>query len=387
MKQIWLWLITFYCHASLAQIPGVSPVSPWQFDGYVKFMASAYVFDNASNSGEYLIHNRLNFAYTTTDAGSFNLSLRNRLIANNAAANPNYAELLSYDPGYFDLSKNWVEHQQFIVNSQIDRAYWTLQKQQQQLRLGRQRINWAMATVFNPNDLFNAYSIYDFDYEEGPGSDSLVYSLHRNYATEFNIALSQEQEDNSQSALLRYRSNNYASDWQILGGINRDRMVIGSGFASDIAASNIRGEWSYFSKPNNELDTSPASHVATLESESLLRPESALMLRLSLLYISQPQAINPLAYLTQRTDARNLSFSRWTAFANLGFDINALNRVELSSSYYSDQSYYLGLSNQSSLAENWELLMIAQWFDGMQASSTFSNNSGGQFSARLKWSF
>jgi hypothetical protein len=42
-----------------------------------------------------------------------------------------------------------------------------------QFRVGRQRINWGVNLVWNPNDVFNSFSYFDFDYEERPGSDAV----------------------------------------------------------------------------------------------------------------------------------------------------------------------------------------------------------------------
>ena len=46
------------------------------------------------------------------------------------------------------------------------------------LRIGRQRINWGVNLAWNPNDLFNAYSLIDFDYQERPGSDAIRFQYY-----------------------------------------------------------------------------------------------------------------------------------------------------------------------------------------------------------------
>ncbi|MCG8318265.1 MAG: hypothetical protein MI921_02070 [Cytophagales bacterium] len=40
--------------------------------------------------------------------------------------------------------------------------------------IGKHRINWGKSYVWNPNDVFNAYSFFDFDYEERRGTDALL---------------------------------------------------------------------------------------------------------------------------------------------------------------------------------------------------------------------
>ena len=59
----------------------------------------------------------------------------------------------------------------------FDRANvkWTLDKFE--LTVGRQRINWGQNLIWNPNDIFNAYNFFDFNYVERPGSDAVLMEL------------------------------------------------------------------------------------------------------------------------------------------------------------------------------------------------------------------
>ena len=58
-----------------------------------------------------------------------------------------------------------------------------------ELTLGRQRINWGVNLAFNPNDLFNAYSLIDFDYQERPGSDAIRFQYFTNELSSFETAV------------------------------------------------------------------------------------------------------------------------------------------------------------------------------------------------------
>ncbi|MGR5489279.1 hypothetical protein ACPV5F_25870, partial [Vibrio alfacsensis] len=67
--------------------------------------------------------------------------------------------------------------------------------------------------------------------------------------------------------------------------------------------------------------------------------------RASVLYISEPQqAIDAAVYLTLPLTARTLSFTKFTGYADLGFDITPLSRITMSGSYYQDGSFFVGLS-------------------------------------------
>ena len=56
-------------------------------------------------------------------------------------------------------------------------------------RIGRQRINWGTTTIWNPNDIFNAYNFLDFDYEERPGMDGGKFQYIFNNSVQYGISL------------------------------------------------------------------------------------------------------------------------------------------------------------------------------------------------------
>ena len=63
---------------------------------------------------------------------------------------PGYGDLVAIDTGYMDLSKNWLDKKGVVGNSQFDRLYVNWQRDDWQVRGGRFRINWAMATSVEP---------------------------------------------------------------------------------------------------------------------------------------------------------------------------------------------------------------------------------------------
>ena len=165
-----------------AQIPGVAPQKPYSLSGYVKYMAQGGFPQSGSSAWDHLIHQRFNFEYRWADAFSFNAGMRNRLLWGDSLEIPFYDEFIEADPGYFDLSWNWLNEDNVLGNTTFDRLHLDWQANSWQVRAGRQRINWGMATLWNPNDLFNVYSIFDFDYEERPGTDAVMVSRSLGFA-------------------------------------------------------------------------------------------------------------------------------------------------------------------------------------------------------------
>ena len=57
----------------------------------------------------------------------------------------------------------------FVAQSVIDRMLIQYSDEKWDITIGRQRINWGINNIWNPNDIFNAYNFLEFDYEERPG--------------------------------------------------------------------------------------------------------------------------------------------------------------------------------------------------------------------------
>ena len=105
------------------------------------------------------------------------------------------------------------------------------------------------------------------------------------------------------------------------------------------------------------------------------------------MYISEPQGVeNAVSYLNLPLTARTLSFTHWTWYSSIGFDTSALNRIMILGSYYDDGSYFVGLNNTYSLADNWQILGMVQYFDGT-SNSVFGENPNTLLYAQVKWSF
>jgi hypothetical protein len=205
-------LLLFISSISYAQVPGLTPAKQWDLDGYVKYMGTANLPDdsdnnNDDNSLDHLIHQRFNYEYRFTLQLHFNIGLRNRLMAGDSNDILGYATLIENDPGYFDLSFNWLDKNGLLGNTQFDHLYLDWSNQYWQARLGRSRINWAMSTLWNPNDIFSSYSIYDFDYEERAGSDSIMLKRQLNFASSIELVYNPNQNSDLNSLAGRYLFN------------------------------------------------------------------------------------------------------------------------------------------------------------------------------------
>ena len=106
-----------------------------------------------------------------------------------------------------------------------------------------------------------------------------------------------------------------------------------------------------------------------------------------MLYISNPEDPgNALIYLNRPLTARTISFTRWTGYLDAGFDITSLSRQSVGSAVYDDGSWFFTATNAYSLADDWQLLLVWQHFDG-STDSLFGENPTDMVYGRIRWSF
>ncbi|MBY5991223.1 hypothetical protein [Ferrimonas balearica] len=384
-----LALLTALAGPALAAVPGLAPQKSWDLGGYVKYMATGTLADEGDNALDHLLHQRFNFEYRFSPTLRLNVGMRNRVLAGDSAELPGYGALVGGDDGYWDLTHNWVDKNGLVATTSFDRLYLHWQDNDWQLQGGRFRINWAMASLWNPNDLFNAYSIYDFDYEERAGSDAVQISRTLGFASQLDLVYNPAKDSELTSYAGRYLFNHRGWDGQLLLGKSGLDHVVGLGFAGDLAGAGVRGELSYFDPTRDHWQGEALSSatVATLESDYSLGGRRNWMVRGALLYISAPQdPDSALAYLNLPLTARTLSFTRWTGYGDLSFELSPLSRLTLSATGYDDGSLFVGMSADYSLANDWQLLGVVQRFDGT-SDSLFGATPATLLFGQLRWNF
>ena len=152
---------------------------------------------------------------------------------------------------YFNLSKLIAKGPSFLLHSTIDRASIDYTRGKWQVTLGRQRINWGLNMVWNPNDIFNAYSYFDFDYEESPGTDAVRVQYYLNSTSSAEIAYKPGKNANEMIAAGLYRFTKGSYDIQALAGMVETDYVLGGGWSGVLGQAGFNGEISAFVPRNN----------------------------------------------------------------------------------------------------------------------------------------
>jgi len=389
MKQkILIFLFAFIAISANAQ------EKKWTLSGYVSGMPSIIVQQPQDEIWwQALAHNRLNFGWQINKDFRFDTGMRNRFIAGSEMMiNP---ESISADAGLMDLSWNYFSTNNTILNTTFDRLNFTFEKNKWKLQLGRQRINWGQTFVWNPNDIFNTYSFFDFDYPERPGCDAFRTTYFHNATSSSEFAFSANHENKITTAFLhRWNKNNV--DYQLITGLLTETdIVIGGALTSDYKGLNYRTELSYFHsivemwRAASDEETWHATSLLAVSAGLDYIFKNSLMLQAEVLYnnVSSKNAGGLMAMYAAPLSAKNLSISQWNIFANVTYPITPRLNGSLSGMYFVDiQSYYAGFSFDYSVAENLDFSLISQFF------STFGDSEIGNMNIlmgfmRLKYSF
>jgi hypothetical protein len=345
----------------LASATGVAarPDGKPELSGYVSDMASALVISPGSEwMWENLLHNRLNagwqFApYLRVDAG-----LRNRLIAGNMGEkNPE-------------------------LRVAFDRLFLTFEKDKWKLQLGRQRINWGQTFVWNPNDIFNTYSFFDFDYVERPGCDAFRTTYYHSPTASTEGVASLDASRRLTAALLHHW-NRRNFDYQLMAGVYAESdLVVGGAWSGDFNGLNFRGEVSLF-QPLGDSRTDTSRVIAASVGADYIFPNS-LMLQAEVLYNNAGNASSSAGLMglyDAPLSAKRLSICDWNLFAQASYPLTPRLNTSVSTMYFVEiQSWYAGLTLDYSLIENLDLSFIAQYFTSADMQITLAF-------ARLKFSF
>jgi len=259
-----------------------------------------------------------------------------------------------------------------------------------EIKAGRQRINWGVNLAWNPNDLFNAYSYFDFDYEERPGSDALRISYYTGVASGVEVAAKMADEIDDFVAAGMWKINKWNYDIQFLAGLAQGDIALGTGWAGNLGNAGFKGELTYFHK---SIDTKVNSSYDGIFLGALSADYSfpgSLYLNASVMYNSEG-SYHPdfgLTFIGLRPGTvRDLSPYKWSSFIQAAYQISPLFYSSLALiGYPGGDSFFINPALTISLKQNLDLDLIGQLFYGDDLNGDFSAIVKAGY-LRLKWSF
>ncbi len=365
--------------------------SKLDFNGYISNMGQSSFAKDQNDEfqflNNYIFHNRINLAYYANNNFTFHVQFRNQFVWGQTVKQfPGYAESFAKDRGFFGLNFNWWEGENNLMNTQFDRAYIEYVYKNFELSIGRQRVNWGRSLVWNPNDIFNAFSYYDVDYMERPGSDAVRAKYYFGTASLAELVTKLDSAKNLTLAGL-YKFNKWSYDIQFMGGyVDGQDFVIGTGWEGNVGSVAFRGEASYYRSKKSFADTCGV-FLASVGFDYLVG--NKLTIQWEFLY-NDPKTLidinqNPTAIFQAPATSKSLSFSEYNLFANLSYIVNPILTANLAGMYYPDyQGFFLMPAIDFSISSNLYISLMYQYFN--LEIENFRSGTNVAY-ARLKWNF
>lgn len=367
------------------------------FNGYIKELSMFYktpepIPVSATDSLNHFmlneIHNRLNFRWYANTQLTFALEVRNRIYFGSIINDfPDYENSINQDNGFLDLGVILISQNSWFLHSMIDRAYIDYTSGKWQFTFGRQRVNWGINLVWNPNDVFNTFSYFDFDYEERPGMDGLKVQYYTSETSSAEFVYKIGHRDSSETAVAgRYYFSKFNYDFQFMGGLVGKDYVLGGGWSGDIKGGGFRGEATWF-KPRDENDTKNfETFTASISGDYTF--QNSLYIHLAALFNSYGTTgdAGGRSFFAPDISAKMLSLGRYNLFAQTSYPFTPLFSGNLSAMLNPcDGSSFIGPALTYSIGNNWEVMLNGQLFFGR--SGTEYGDYGQAIYGRIKWSF
>jgi len=382
VSSLLLLVLILFC-SPLLRAQEKDPV--FVLNGYVSTMQSV-MFEKADEpwTNDNLIHNRLNSKLFLGKSVTVVAELRNRLFTGDMVRYyEGYADNIGSDIGWADLSWNIIDENSVLLNSTLDRFYIDINGKGFQFTAGRQRINWGQTFVWNPNDIFNTYSYFDFDYVERPGSDAARLQIFPSYSSVVEIAAKVNSEDELTAAAL-VRVNRWGYDFQFIGGyVNSEDIMVGTGWSGNLGGTSFRGEISWFEPVVHTVD-SAGTGLFTVGIDRAFSNNS--MLQLQFMYCNKPVSFDDFgSFYSGTLSAKELAISEYSVFAAYTIPVTPLFNLGVSSIIYPDlKGLFFGPTIDISLSEDIDFSMVWQHFNARPDGEHMTMNLG---FLRIKYSF
>lgn len=350
-------------------------------------MQSTYFFEKIdSNYSSNLIHNRLNFKINFSSKLTFRLELRNRIFyGEQVKMIPDFGQIIDQNNNIHKLSHFWVNKKTFVIHSVIDRMLLRYSLKKWDIKIGRQRINWGINNIWNPNDIFNAYNFLDFDYEERPGTDAIRIQRFFNKNTFLDFAYKPAKEKEKHTAAMLFGFNKCKYDFQVLSGIYQSDLVIGGGWAGSLYKTGFKGEMMFFKPIINTKGKSSSYNLSTMLDRTFKKEWYA---SIGFLFNSDPtnESLGNGSIYSSNLSSKQLFPFRYNFYLTLLKSFSPISSFNLTAIYSTEKkTIILFPSFIWSVSSNFEINITVQTVFSNEPSG-YTNQATGFF-IRGKWNF
>ncbi len=376
------------------------------YSGYIGYIPTLWINADDAVPGidsrtlnTHQINNRVNL-YGYYDELTMEVGMRN--IANYGSQNREFNDLLESnvvesnqfvidDPGYLDLTWVWHSNNDGYTITTFDRLSGKVTLDKLEASIGRQRINWGINGIWEPNDIFNTFSYLDVYYPERPGADSIRVLYYLGPTSNIDIAYKVDSGDKATAGgLYKTLIGNYDIQFMV-GSLNGNYHTLGGGFSGEIVDFGFVGEFSYYNPiDSSDIDTPKEVFLGSAGFNYFFYNE--VYWQGSILYNSSGSTaeytISDTSILPGSNPSSALDYtnSRMQLFTSISSQINPLTNIDISTIINPyDKSFYLAPSTTYSLSDNWDLYIIAQTFWGDK--NTEFGELGQIFSLNTQYNF
>lgn len=360
--------------------------SPLRFSGYVKSL-QAFLNPNDLNFLQTMnfIHHRINVRYDFNERFSLHIGNRNRIFTGSLVQlNPRFgSQLTAESDDYLKLSTAWVNKAGFVAHSTLDRLFLRYNYEKWEITLGRQRINWGINNLWNPNDLYNTFNFTDFDYEERPGSDALRIKYYTGDFSSIEIAAKMGPSADSTVLGIMYKFHVSNYDFQVLSSYYFSDIAFGLGWAGSIGDLGFKGEATTFTPTTGGGRRTEIAATAGVEYVG----KDNLTAGASILYNSSGNAdANLLELINNEITAKNLYPYKWALAFTSFKSLNPVLNIGGSVIYSPNKAHPLFVlpTITYSVKENWDIDLVGQVI--FQRNTSYSSPAQIVF-LRAKWSY
>lgn len=362
----------------------------WELSGYVKDLRTLFFVDGMDSVvTDNLLHNRLNFQWYAHENLTVRIELRNRIFYGELVRQiPGFGRLPDINNDFFDLSFNLIDDRSLVFNTTIDRIYLEYNKNNWEVRVGRQRINWGINLAWNPNDVFNAYSFFDFDYEERPGSDAIRIKKYTGIASSMELAANITDDMDEWVVAGLWKINKWNYDFQFLAGVARQDIVLGSGWAGSIKDAGFKGEFTWFKPLNDHEEGGFETFLVSLSADysfvNGLYLNGSFLINTGLESAAGLEGFNTLNF--DRLDTKRVLPFPYATFLQTSYPVNPLLTAAFSwMTFPGEASFFVNPTLTASVFSNFDLDLIGQIFYEKKEKGYEANSPA--FFLRIKWSF
>jgi hypothetical protein len=300
--------------------------------GYLKYLISLSNVPATGDRTDHLMHGRLNLKWYANEAITAAAEMRIRAYAGGTVEKtPDFVDLIRTPREFGRLDAVLWNSRSSVGYAEVDRLWADWNTGSWQVTLGRQRVAMGTNLVWNPTDLFNPYSILDFDYEERPGFDGGRVQYYFGPLSKVELSVKPSKSVSTMTTAAALTTNALEYDFHMLIARRGKLWAWGGSWAGDIAGGGFRGEILASQKakqtPLGSIDFSTAEGVmasAALSGDYTF--PNSIYLHVETMYNSAGVTHDAALFTQEATSLGLLSPARWSLFAEVSYDITPLVR-------------------------------------------------------------